>query len=194
MKRTCGYRKWGLQMAEASINCGEMRRAWGWIPVTELPYECLTWTCRSICVPAEGSSQPLRLRWEECLHRWAPPVSSDERGGHGIRPWLSRPKEFKRLRLRAHWSRSWTGSFRWGRRSHSPPGRPCRTFLSHFRVKWQDRNTVLHLTYMKLWEFSLVKCSSRGSHVQERTAEVTIGEYLSRTEIWASKTDRTVSL
>lgn len=98
-------------------------------------YLCTCWR-KQPAPPAEVGRMPPQVGTS---------VSSDERGGHGIRPWLSRPKEFKRLRLRGHWSRSWIGSFPWGRRSHSPRGRSCSTFLSDFRVKWQDQNTVLHL-------------------------------------------------
>lgn len=171
-----------------------MQCAWGWVPLTELLYECLTWTFRSICAPAEGSSQPLRPRWEECLHRWAPPWVQTKGEGMGSDPGslalsvkgVQVTASHRPLKQKLDWKLSAGEEVK-----HSPRVRPCSTFLSDFRVKWQDRNSV---TFVKLWEFSLVKCSSRGSHVQECPAKVTTGEYLSRTEIWASKTDRTVSL
>lgn len=76
-------------------------------------YLCTCWRKQS-APPAEvGRRMPSQVGTS---------MSSDERGGHGIRPWLSRSKEFKRLRLIGHWSRSWTGSFQWRRRSNTVPG------------------------------------------------------------------------
>lgn len=142
-----------------------------------------------VCVPAEGSSQPLRLRWKNASQVGIS-MSSDERGRHGTRP--SRSKEFKRLLLVGHGSRSWTGSFQRGRTSNTVPG----ISLKYISVRSQSKMTrpKYSLTFVELWERSLVKCSGRGSHVQGHPAKVTTGEFLSRTEIWSSKTDRTVSL